>query len=104
MACIILDLCTSFTAKPRFPSRPQITYVKRTDLQHLLSEWGDTGAVLSVLRKLVQVSSRMTFAVRAPSFNDEELTDLLLTARDVVIYIYAMVGYNPQYWIIRRRL
>lgn len=63
---------------------PQKKNMKRQDINDLREIWGTDGKVLEVLQQLVQVASHLSFAVRAPSHNDLELSQLDLLARDVV--------------------
>lgn len=58
--------------------------MKRQDINDLREIWGTDGKVLEVLQQLVQVASHLSYAVRAPSHNDRELSQLDLLARDVV--------------------
>ncbi|CAM9224271.1 unnamed protein product, partial [Hapterophycus canaliculatus] len=58
--------------------------MKRAEIKELKAIWGSDEKVLEVLQKLIQVSSHLSFAVRAPSHNDKELKNLDLLARDVV--------------------
>lgn len=63
---------------------PKCSYLKRTELADLREKWGGSEKVLALLQKLVQVASKLTVAVRAPSFTDDELASLLLRSRDLV--------------------
>ncbi|CAM9584838.1 unnamed protein product, partial [Hapterophycus canaliculatus] len=58
--------------------------MKKAEIKELKAIWGTEEKVLDVLQKLIQVASHLSFAVRAPSHNDEELKNLDLLARDVV--------------------
>lgn len=58
--------------------------MKRQDIAELRDAWGTDEKVLEVLRKLIEVASHLSYAVRAPSHNDVELAQLDLLARDVV--------------------
>lgn len=58
--------------------------MKRQELADLLDIWGTWEKVLEVLRGLIQATSHLSFAVRAPSHNEPELDNLDLLARDVV--------------------
>lgn len=58
--------------------------MKKRDIKVLKSEWGTYEMVLDALRKLIQYVSLLSFAIRAPSYNDVELEQLDLLARDVV--------------------
>lgn len=62
----------------------QERHVKARELSALIDTWGGEQAVLLQLRKLLQVASALTFAVRAPSFNKEERKKLAKHARDTV--------------------
>ncbi|CAM9995492.1 unnamed protein product, partial [Hapterophycus canaliculatus] len=54
----------------------------KAEIKELKAIWGTEEKVLDVLQKLIQVASHLSFAVRAPSYNDEELKNLDLLARD----------------------
>ena len=71
---------------------PQERYVKAPELSALIDTWGGEQAVLLQLRKLLQVASALTFAVRAPSFDENERKQLAKHARDTVSCICAGVG------------
>lgn len=58
--------------------------MKKRDMRVLKAEWGTYEMVLDALRKLIQYVSLLSFAIRAPSYNDAELEQLDLLARDVV--------------------
>ncbi|CAN0092719.1 unnamed protein product, partial [Ectocarpus fasciculatus] len=66
--------------------------MKRHDINDLREIWGTDGKVLEVLQQLVQVASHLSFAVRAPSHNDIELSQLDLLARDVVGFYSKVMG------------
>ncbi|CAN0353701.1 unnamed protein product, partial [Scytosiphon promiscuus] len=66
--------------------------MKKAELKELKAIWGTEEKVLDVLQKLVQVSSHLSFAVRAPSHNDDELKNLDLLARDVVGFYSQVMG------------
>lgn len=58
--------------------------MKTHEITDLKASWGTDEEVLEVLRKLIQMASHLSFAVRAPSFTDLELRQLDLLARDAV--------------------
>lgn len=58
--------------------------MKARELKLLLDEWATMETVLTQLRKLMQVASALSFAVRGSSFNDKEVEGVHLRARDVV--------------------
>ncbi|CBN75890.1 hypothetical protein Esi_0186_0058 [Ectocarpus siliculosus] len=66
--------------------------MKRQDVNDLREMWGTDGKVLEVLQQLVQVASHLSYAVRAPSHNDRELSQLDLLARDVVGFYSKVMG------------
>ncbi|CAM9764312.1 unnamed protein product, partial [Ectocarpus sp. 4 AP-2014] len=66
--------------------------MKRQDINDLREIWGTDGKVLEVLQQVVQVASHLSFAVRAPSHNDLEVSRLDLLARDVVGFYSKVVG------------
>lgn len=59
-------------------------YIKARELSALIDIWGGEQAVLMQLRKLLQVASALTFAVRSSSFNRAERAKLQKHARDTV--------------------
>lgn len=59
-------------------------YIKSRELSALRDTWGGEQAVVVQLRKLLQVSSALTFAVRSPSFNRAERVKLAKHARDTM--------------------
>eukprot|EP00752_Nemacystus_decipiens_P012290 g10896.t1 len=58
--------------------------MKKRDVKALRAEWGTYDSVLGALRTLIQMVSLLSFALRAPSYNDEELRQLDSLARDAV--------------------
>ncbi|CAM9973990.1 unnamed protein product, partial [Hapterophycus canaliculatus] len=73
-------------------SRAMNINLKRRDIKDLKAVWGTDEKVLQVLRELIQVASHLSFAVRAPSLNDAELSNLDLLARDVVGFYSKVMG------------
>lgn len=71
---------------------PQERYAKARELAALIDTWGGEQAVLTQLRKLLQVASALTFAVRARSFNKAERASLQKHARDTV-----SCGFEPDF-------
>ncbi|CAB1097495.1 unnamed protein product [Ectocarpus sp. CCAP 1310/34] len=70
----------------------QKEYVKPRELQALKDTWGGEQAVLAQLRKLLQVASALTFAVRSPSFDKAERKKLMEHARDTVGVYAELLG------------
>ncbi|CAN0172214.1 unnamed protein product, partial [Scytosiphon promiscuus] len=66
--------------------------MKARALKDLVAEWGTHEKVLEALRKLIQMTSHLSFAVRAPSYTDQELQQLELLARDVVGVFSGVLG------------
>ena len=63
----------------------QKRFLKGTELKHLRERWGGgDNVVLRRLRELIQAASKMTFAVRSPSFTDRELARLKRRSRNPV--------------------
>ena len=69
--------------------------MKKRDVKALKAEWGTYDSVLEALRTLVQMVSHLSFALRAPSFNDEELRQLDNLARDAVSLIFVSTHFLP---------
>ncbi|CAN0288031.1 unnamed protein product, partial [Scytosiphon promiscuus] len=67
-------------------------HMKKGAIKGLKSIWGTHQRVLEVLQGIIKVSSHLSFAVRAPSHNDNELKNLDLLARDVVGHFAAVMG------------
>ncbi|CAB1108532.1 unnamed protein product [Ectocarpus sp. CCAP 1310/34] len=57
--------------------------MKKRDMKAFKAEWGTYESVLDALRTLIQMVSLLSFALRAPSYNDKELRQLDNLARDV---------------------
>ena len=53
-------------------------YVKARELKSLVARRGNKKNALADLLTLMQVASRFSFAIRTPSFNDDELARLRL--------------------------
>lgn len=62
--------------------------MKAREITDLRAEWGTDGDVLDALRTLMQMVSLLSFAIRAPSFNNEELLQLDNLARDAVCFVH----------------
>lgn len=62
----------------------QRKHMKKGAIMGLKAIWGTHQRVLEMLQGVIKVSSHLSFAVRAPSHNDDELKNLDLLARDVV--------------------
>lgn len=71
-------------------------YLKARELSALRDTWGGEQAVVEQLRKLLQVASALTFAVRSPSFNMAERVKLAKHARDMVSAPFEL-HLNPVY-------
>ncbi|CAN0317615.1 unnamed protein product, partial [Ectocarpus sp. 6 AP-2014] len=61
-----------------------VKYFKQDLVKTLESNWGNQTGAWEALHKLVQSASALSFAVRAPSHNDEELQQLHKHAQDMV--------------------
>lgn len=62
----------------------QMEYFRVREINRLTGLLGSAQTVLEHLRSLVQVTSKLAFAVRASSFSPDELNHLDLLSRDVV--------------------
>ncbi|CAM9711111.1 unnamed protein product [Laminaria digitata] len=69
-----------------------VSHVKARELKTLVEQWGSLDVVLKQLRMLMQVASRFSFAVRAPSFNDQEIAKLRQHAQDAVAALKGALG------------
>ncbi|CAN0542916.1 unnamed protein product, partial [Ectocarpus sp. 8 AP-2014] len=70
----------------------QVKYFKQDVVKTLESDWGNQTGAWEALLKLVQSASALSFAVRAPSHNDEELKQLHKHAQDMVHVAKEVIG------------
>ncbi|CAN0333794.1 unnamed protein product, partial [Scytosiphon promiscuus] len=69
-----------------------VSHMKKGAIKGLKAIWGTHQSVLEALQGVIKVSSHLSFAVRAPSHNDDELKNLDLLARDVVGFYSQVMG------------
>lgn len=68
--------------------------MKKRDMKALKAEWGTYESVLDALRTLIQMVSLLSFALRAPSYNDKELRQLDNLARDAVSWLFSFFFFS----------